>query len=376
MPFQADTATLSQLTIASQDQMTQIENEIHRLQSAIAGKSMYAADPLASPVAQEPNLAPAYMDGGDVALPDIDLMMRNLQADQETLKVNSPPDLTGTEKNALYQYYKEMSRRYAEGLLSHGQMREATSSNVEQFMLHQQQYAEVGMALRNVIRILDPSEPFSIDALRPTQPNYRNMAAWYEKFDQIKWGDEQEIELQRRNIDDQTYHPFVVLQARGVDKSVIMQKLSMSQVLYEACMARLKDEIQELEADLPRAPQVHDIVPEASEHETLPAETEEEQAEAIKASLRAEIQKLTHYEQTMVSRHATHMARLVGEGKSFYVKQARAATGTSVKECLALLRGMVKTGFLHYNQDEKLYTPIRLSVPDVAPEEQLGEVLV
>ncbi len=360
MPFQADTANLSRLTIASQEQTDTIEHEIHRLQSAIAGKSMFSADPLASPTAQEPNYAPAYTDGGDVALPDIDLLMSNLQADQETLKVNSAPDLTGSEKNAVFQYYKEMSKQYAEGLLSHEQMRQATSGNVEQFMLHQEQYGLVGMALRNCIRILDPNEPFSVDALRPTQPNYRNMAAWYQKFDQIKWGDDTEIELQRRNLDDQTYHPFVVMHARGVDKSVIMKKLGMSQVLYEACIARLKDEIEELESDLPatRPPDVGEIIPDESEHEVLPPEDEEEQGEAIQESLRQDVQKLTKYEQHMVGQHASRLARLMGEGKAFPVKAVRAATGTSVKEALALLRGMVKTGFLHYDQRQKLYTPI------------------
>lgn len=366
MPFTADTANLSRLTIASQEQTSTIEHEIHRLQSAIAGKSMFNADPLASPVAQEPNMAPAYMGGDDVALPDIDLLMQNLQADQETLKLNSPPDLSGSDKNAIFQYYKEMSRRYAEGLLSHGQMREATSSNVEQFMLHQEQYGHVGMALRNAIRILDPAEPFSIDALRPTQPNYRNMAAWYEKFDQIKWGDDTEIELQRRNLDDQTYHPFVVMHARGVDKSVIMKKLGMSQVLYEACIARLKDEIEELEADLPEGPADSSSPSTANQPPAGDAEDEQEQADAIEASLRQEVQRLTQYEQVQVSLHASRMAPLMGEGKAFLVKDARAATSTSVKECLALLRGMVKTGFLHYDQRQKLYTPIRRHMEDSA----------
>ncbi len=345
MPFSADTDTLSRLTIASKEQNDAMRAEIHRLQAAIAGKSMFEGDPLSSPVTGEANYAPAALDGVSVELPDPEELRYSLEADQASYAANQPPELTPSEKNKVFQYYKEMMPKFQEGLLSHGQLRDANSGNVEQYMRHQEQMGRVGVALGQTVRILDPDAPFSLDSFRPTQPNYRNMREWYNQFDNIKWASEQEVEQQKRSLDDETYMPFLVLYAKGVDSSVIKRKLSMSATLYEACVSRFKDESDALAGE-------PDEAPAPAEFDTPSPRIQDDKDAA------EQMAQLTKLELDVFSRHASKAAPLIRGKDPIQVADVRREVGISQRDSSALLRSLVKHGFVTYDPSSRSYLPV------------------
>lgn len=345
MPFSADTDTLSRLTIASKEQNDAMRAEIHRLQAAIAGKSMFEGDPLASPHTGEANYAPAALDGVSVELPDPEELRYSLEADQASYAANQPPDLSSGEKNKVFQYYKDMMPKFQEGLLSHGQLRDANSGNVEQYMRHQEQMGRVGVALNQAVRILDPEAPFSLDSFRPTQPNYRNMREWYNQFDNIKWASEQEIEQQKRSLDDDTYMPFLVLYAKGTDSSVIKRKLSMSATLYEACVSRFEEESESLAGDVEETSTPPDF--------DTPSPRIQDDADAAE-----QMSQLTKLEREVFNRHGSRAAPLIHRKTPIQVADVRKEIGISQRDSSALLRSLVKHGFVTYDPGSRCYLPV------------------
>lgn len=339
MPFEATTDSLAELTIASQEQIEGIRREVERNRNTLRA---YQGGAFRDD--SQNNAAPAFLNGETVGNVDFEEVSRSLKSDEETLAKNSPPELSPTERNKVYQYYKAASKEYAEGLLSHGQMRDANAANLQQHMRHQERYGKTAIALRNAIRILDQSEPFSLESMRPIQPNYRNMSAWYEGFDHIKWADEEEVKQLERNLDDETYLRFMTLHSRQVDPAVIRAKLGLGQALYEACQLRLERDSHYLAGELgledaPEAPFDAATVTAPEPAGVRPASAElmtELEAHAVE----------THF--------AAAERRLLPLGR-FSIREARDALGIDDKATRALLRGLVKEGVCVYDAIDKRY---------------------
>lgn len=339
MAFQATTDNLSKLTIASQEQIEGLNREIDRSRAALRAYQSGAFSDAASG-----NTAPSYVNGETVGNVDVEEVSRSLKTDEDCLAKNSPPDLSPSDKNGVYQYYKAASKEFAEGLLSHGQMRDASAANLQQYQEHQRRYGRMSVALRNAIRILDPSEPFGVESMRPIQPNYRNMAAWYDQFDQIAWGDQQEVEQLERNLDDDLFMRFMVLVSKGVDSSVIRTKLGMGMSLFQACQQRLARDAHYLENEM------------GGGDESL-------QHIAFDQSIQAQApppapKPLTELEAMAVADHMAAAGDLLFPTGAFSIADARQALDIPDKEARALLRGLVKEGVVRFDAQHKTYRAI------------------
>jgi hypothetical protein len=172
-----------------------------------------------------------------------------LARNQETLKRGLPPEFSPQQKNQLWQLAKDLRERVRHGMPSCEQLERPTQENLDVFMRHQARTIQEQLALRNIIRILDPrDETVVLESLRPVEPSRVNWSEYYGKFDDIYMTTQADLEREIQALDEETYQRFLTLRLKGIETpKLLMSRLNLSQGVFEACKLRLERELAAIE---------------------------------------------------------------------------------------------------------------------------------
>lgn len=239
---------LASLALVSPAQQDMLAHEIRGLDQAINGKrSMH--DPLA-PFQDGDPIDMSLFDRGaretpDVPVPDINVLRDQLARNKDTLTRGLPPEFSPQQKNQLWQLAKELREQVRHGMPSSEQLERPTQENLDVFMRHQERTMAKQLALRNIIRILDPrDETVVLESLRPVEPSRINWQEYYGRFDDIYMSSQADLERELTALDEETYQKYLTLRLKGIETpKLLMRTLNLSQGVFEACKLRLEREL-------------------------------------------------------------------------------------------------------------------------------------
>ena len=244
---------IEQANLMTPRQREIVERDRKNLQHALQGQPMpfYGGDPQGEfrPGSEVPSPQGTVRVLRDTPMPDRELLQRNYEECNNTLKQGTVPDLSGAAKNTLFQWYKEELPKFQEGMPSHDQMWRPTWQNLQHYQLHRSANIRRGKLLTNIRRTLDPQdEMFHLEGFRPDKPTPFNGQAFREGWDGIQWDDPTEMALQVEELDDATYYAFVELKTQGITTQRLFEtKLGITPQLYRACEARLARAVEAYE---------------------------------------------------------------------------------------------------------------------------------
>jgi hypothetical protein len=188
--------------------------------------------------------AEAERDGAD-----LESMEQQYHREREMLERGTPPSYDSQTKNKLNRVRRHLEEEMVSTALSRDEMERGTPENVDKyFQWHYGQYNgdQKMRAYRTILQILDPNngEPnfLSLSRLRAKvgQSPRRNLPAFRDNFDEIKWEEVLEEDL-IRDMDNDEYQKFLELRLLDWTRPSICKELSWTAKQYEAAMERVRN---------------------------------------------------------------------------------------------------------------------------------------